>query len=98
MECMCGTRPAIEAIGDAIKVILAVDREVSTLRQILAQQAVGVLAGATLPGAVGVAEIDPHAGSGSEFLVARHFLALVIREGLSQWCGDGVELGGEARE
>jgi hypothetical protein len=36
--------------------ILTVDREVSALGQMLAQQAVRVLAGAKLPGAVKVAE------------------------------------------
>ena len=80
---MCGTRPAVETIGDGVEVILTVDREVSALGQILAQQAVGVLAGTTLPGTVRVAEVDLHACCGAEFLVARHFLALVIREGLS---------------
>jgi hypothetical protein len=72
---MRGTRPAVEAIGDSVEVILTVDREVSALGQILAQQTVGVLACATLPGAVRVAEIDLHAGICGEFLVARHFLA-----------------------
>jgi hypothetical protein len=35
VECMCGTWPAVEAIGDGIEVILTVDREVSALGQIL---------------------------------------------------------------
>src|SRR5271154_1058496 len=83
VECMCGTRPAVETIGHGVEVILTVDREVSALGQILAQQAVGVLAGTALPGAVRVAEVDLHACRGAEFLVPRHLLALVIREGLS---------------
>ena len=37
VECMCGTRPAVETIGDGVEVILTVDREVSALGQILAQ-------------------------------------------------------------
>jgi len=47
---MCGTRPAVETVGDGVEVILTIDREVRALWQILAQQAVGVLAGTTLPG------------------------------------------------
>jgi hypothetical protein len=47
---MCGARAAVEAIGAGVEFILTVDREVGALGQILAQQGVGVLAGATLPG------------------------------------------------
>jgi hypothetical protein len=76
-------RPAAEVVGDGIEVILTVGREISVLGQIPAPQAVGVLAGSTLPRAVRLAKVDPHTGRDAEFLVARHLLALVIREALS---------------
>ena len=43
-EVMHGTRPIIEAVGNRIKFLLRVDRQVRPLGQVLAQQAVGILA------------------------------------------------------
>lgn len=80
---MCGTRPAVEAVGDGVEVILTVDRKVRALGWILAQQTVGVPAGATLPEVMRVTELDLHAGGCSEFLMARHLLALIVRGALS---------------
>ena len=50
--------------------------------QILAQQAVGVLIGAALPGGMG--EVNAQARERGQFLVARHLLALVIGQGEAQ--------------
>jgi hypothetical protein len=57
------------------------DRSVP-LGQILAQQAVGVLIGAALPGGMG--EVNAQARERGQFLVARHLLALVIGQGEAQ--------------
>ncbi len=62
VEAVGGARSVVQAVGDAIELFLAVDAQVGALGQVLAQQAVGVLAGAALPGAVRVAEVHPHAG------------------------------------
>src|ERR1700751_1597318 len=98
MKCMRSTRTAVEAVGDAIEFVLAVDREVSALRQILPQQPVGVLAGTALPWTVRIAEVHAHAGGGAELLMPGHFLTLVVGEALAQWCGDRIQLGSEARQ
>ena len=86
----------VEAVGDAIEVGLGMHREVGALGKVLTQQAVGVLAGTALPGAVRVAEIDLHAGLRSEFGVSGHLGAAVIGQALAHRFGDGVELGGKA--
>ena len=93
---MGSARSVVEAVGDGIELVLTVDREVGALGQVLAQQPVGVLAGAALPWAVRVAEVHAHAGGGAELLVTRHLLALVVGQALAHRCGDGIELGREA--
>ncbi len=88
----------VEALRDVIELFLAEGGQVGALRQVLAEEAVGVLAGAALPGAVGIAEVDLHPGIGGQFGMARHLLPLVIGQGLAQRCRDAVELAGIAVE
>ena len=54
--------PGIEPSRHGVEIGLAVDRQVGPLGEILAQQAVGVLVGAPLPGAVWVAEVHREVG------------------------------------
>lgn len=94
-EFMRRARSAVEAVGDGIQVRLGVHRQVSALGQILAQQSVGVLAGATLPGAVRITEVHSHTGAGGEFGMARHLPALVVvmlwRTGAAMDCSLAVK-------
>src|SRR5436190_15874431 len=55
------SRPVVEGDRHGCKVLGAVRAEVGALWKVLAQQPVGVLVRATLPGAVGIAEVDRHA-------------------------------------
>src|SRR4051812_42295818 len=55
------SRPAVEGNRHGCKVVRAVHAEVGALWKVLAQQPVGVLVRATLPGAMGIAEVDRHA-------------------------------------
>ena len=57
MERVGCARPAVQAVGDGIELVLSVDGEVGALRQILTKQPVGVFAGPALPRAVRVAEV-----------------------------------------
>ena len=57
--------------------------EVNTLGEVLAQQAVGVLAGAALPGAVGMAEVDGHVSIHGKALMLTHLEALVVGQALA---------------
>src|SRR3954470_20554552 len=52
------SRPAVEGHRHGCKVLGAVRAEVGALWKVLAQKPVGVLVGAALPGAVGIAEVD----------------------------------------
>jgi hypothetical protein len=52
-------------------------REFSSLREVLAQQTIGVLVGSTLPRALGITEVDGEAGIDSELRVLSHFGTLV---------------------
>jgi len=52
----------VEGGGDGVEVAGAVSAQVGALGEVLAQQAVGVLVGATLPRAVRVGEVDLDAG------------------------------------
>ena len=46
------SRACVQAMGDGVQLALRVPRQVRTLGQVLAQQPMGVLVGAALPGAV----------------------------------------------
>jgi hypothetical protein len=48
----------VEFVGDGVELRLADGAEVGALREVLAQQAVGVLVGAALPRGMGIAEED----------------------------------------
>lgn len=91
-------RPGVEAVGDAVEFILAEDAKVGALGQVLPDEPVRVLASATLPGTVRVAEVDLHAGLRGQFDVPRHLLALVVGEAPAQRRSDRIELGREARQ
>ena len=93
-----GTGSVVHLVGNGVEVVLAVHREVGALGQILAQHPVGVLARASLPGTVRVAEVHLHARALGEGLMSCHLAALVVGQRLAQGCRDGVELGAEGLE
>src|SRR5215467_11284172 len=56
-------------------------------REILSQQAVGVLVAAALPRTAWIAEIDLHVGGDGEVLVVSHLLASIPGQGATQLLG-----------
>lgn len=82
----------VQAVGDGVQIGLTVHGKIGALGEVLAQQAVGVLAGAALPGAVRIAEVDVDAALLGQRRVERHRLALVIGEGLAHGGGDAAQL------
>src|SRR6266702_8213573 len=54
--------PGVQLGGDCLQVLAAVGRQVGALGEVLAQQPVGVLVAAALPGRVRVAEVDGQPG------------------------------------
>ncbi len=95
IEPMHGARSVVEQVGNRIEFLLAVHRQIRALGQVLADQAVGVLAGTALPVAVRVTEVHHHAGVGRQFGVACHLLALVVCQRLAHGFGDAAQLGRE---
>jgi hypothetical protein len=71
------SRAAIELSGDRVQRRLVGPTQVAVLGQVLAEQAVGVLVGAALPGAARVTEEDLDAGVDREPRVLGHLPALV---------------------
>ena len=70
-------RPCVEGVGDGLEVLLGPAGQVGAFGEVLAQQPVGVLVGASLPGAVGVAEVDRYVGLDGERRVGGEFFASV---------------------
>lgn len=77
-------RSGVEAVGNCIELLLEVDRQVRALGQLLAQQPIGVFAGAALPGAVRIAEAHSYAGGGRQIGMAAYLAALAV--GHVVWC------------
>src|SRR5258708_13973699 len=71
------TGSVVERVGRGVEVVLAVEGEVGALGEVLAEQSVGVLVGASLPGAVGVAEVDVHVGVDAELGMFAPLFALL---------------------
>jgi putative transposase len=69
--------PRVERERNSVEVVTGVAGEVGALGEVLAQQAVGVLVGAPLPGAVRVAEEDVEPSVDAELGVLGHLGALV---------------------
>ena len=55
---MRSPRSVVQTVGDGVELVLAEEAQIGPLGKVLAQQPVGVLAGAALPGTVRVAEVD----------------------------------------
>src|SRR3954447_24224034 len=81
------SRPAVEGDHHGRKVFGAVRAEVGALWKVLAQQPIGVLVRAALPGAGGIADVDRHASLDPELGVLGHLRSLIPRQRLSQLLG-----------
>src|SRR5215467_7807619 len=77
------SRALIEPQRNGVEVGLGEAREIGSSREVLSQQAVGVLVAATLPWTARITEVNLHVGGNREAFVARHLLALVPRQGAS---------------
>src|SRR5262249_49574510 len=77
------SRALIEPQSNAIEGGLGGAREIGSSREVLWQQAVGVLVAAPLPQTARITKVTLHVGGNGEAFVARHLLALVPRQGAS---------------
>src|SRR5471030_1122275 len=55
-------RPFVELTGGLVQLSLRIHRQVGSFRKVLPQQAIGVLIGTALPGALRIAEVDVYVG------------------------------------
>jgi len=90
--------PDIEIEGDAVEILLGEDGQVGALRQVLAEQAVGVFVDAALPGAMGIGEVHLNAGLVGEPGMICHFPTLVVGHRESLLGVDAVEHVTEPRD
>lgn len=72
--------PVILAVLDLAEDFVAVDRDITALGGVSAEEPVGVLVRPALPGATGIAEVDALCEELGYLLMPRHFAALVPRE------------------
>src|ERR1039458_3136281 len=73
-------RSTVERSGDGIEVLAGVPRQVGALREVLTQQTVCVLVGASLPGTVRIAEVDGEVRCDPELRVLSHLGTLIPRQ------------------
>src|SRR5215217_6236656 len=81
------SRPAVEGDRHGREVVGAVRAEVSALWEVLAQQPVGVLVRAALPGAMRIAEVDLKTGVDPQAGVLAHLRPLIPGQRLPQLLG-----------
>src|SRR3954470_20611832 len=86
------SRALIEPQSNAIEVGLGEAREIGSSREVLSQQAVGVLVAAALPWTARITEINLHVGGNREALGGGHLLALGPRQGASDLLGQFADV------
>ena len=74
----------VQPMGDGVQLALGVARQVRALGQVLAQQAIRVLVGAALPGAVRIGKEDLDREPLGQFLVFGHLFSSIVRQGFPQ--------------
>ena len=83
------TGSTVQSRGDGVQVVSGVSAEVGAFGEVLAEQAVGVLVGSTLPGTLGVAEVDVKIGVYAELSVLGHLGSLVPGQGTAELMWQG---------
>ena len=79
------SRARIQSMRDGVQLALSVARQVYTLRQVLAQQPIGIFIGSALPGAVRIGKEHLEGEALGQALVLGHLFASVIGQRFAQW-------------
>ena len=74
------SRTRIQLPGHGIEFRLSETTQVSSLGEVLSEQAIGIFVDATLPWAVRIGKVNFHAGRLGQALVLRHLLALIVSQ------------------
>ena len=77
------SRARVQPMSDGIQLVLDAARQVRALGQVLAQQAIGVLIGAALPGTVRIGKEDLDREPLGQLLVLGHLFAPIIGQRFS---------------
>jgi hypothetical protein len=91
------SRARIQPMGHGVQLMLSVIRQVRPLGQILSQQAIGILVGPALPGAVRMGKEDPDREPLGQALMFRPLFAPIVGQRLAQRGRDVAEFFREAR-
>ena len=83
--------PMVQGVDNAAQSLGGDLREVSALGQVLAQEAVGVLVGASLPGMVGMSEVDEQVQPLFQFERTGEFASVVQRQTVAFLSGQSAE-------
>ena len=86
----------VEPVGNGIQLALSVSRQICALRQVLAQQAIGVLVGPALPGAVRIGKEHLDREAVRQPLMFRHLFPSIVGQRFPQRGRHMSELLGEA--
>ena len=81
------SRARVQPMGDGVQLVLGVARQVCALGQVLAQQAIGVLIGTALPGAVRIGKEDLDREPLGQLLVLGPLVPSIIGQGFPQQGG-----------
>ena len=81
------SRARVQAMRDGVQFALRVARQVRPLGQVLAQQPIRILVGATLPGAIRIGKEDPDRQSLSQAFVLGPLVPSIVRQGFPQQGG-----------
>ena len=87
----------VQAMRDGVQLALGITRQVCALGQVLAQETMGVLVGAALPGAVRIGKEDLDREPLGQALMFGHLFPPIIGSGFAQWSGHMSEFLREAR-
>ena len=71
------SRTMVESVHDELEFFGRNRTKVAMLGQILSYQSIGVLTGATLPGSVGMCEVDANAEIGGDVLMVSELTTIV---------------------
>jgi len=77
-------RARVQAMRDGVQLALRIARQVRALGQVLAQQAIRILVGAALPGAVRIGKEDLDREPLGQLLVLGHLFPSIVRQGFPQ--------------
>lgn len=88
----------VQLPGNGIEFFLREVSQVSSLGEVLSEQAVGVFVDAALPWAVRIGKVNFHAGGQGQALVLSHFLALIVGQRKALLRLDAIQYMTEASE